>query len=231
MQVDLAFTPAELAHCNLKGKTAVVIDVFRFTTAALAALEAGAAGIFVVREVEEAFRLKETEPGVLLAGERHALKVPGFDFGNSPLEFGEKVKGKRIVWCTTNGTNAVTMAEGAEEVLLACLRSAGAVAEYLSAQGRDCILVPAGLRGRFSLEDTWCAGYLAQQLTSGTLSDSVHAAVRICEAWDLTELAQSKHGKVLARLGLEADVAYCLALDVSQGIIRRDPDSGWCRLI
>ena len=114
----------------------MVIDVFRFTTAALAALEAGAAGIYVVKEVEEAIELRAKDPRLLLAGERRALKVPGFDFGNSPLEFTNRVQGRRIVWCTTNGTNAVTMAAAADEVILASLRSAAAAAEYLSAQER-----------------------------------------------------------------------------------------------
>lgn len=231
MQIDLAFTPAELAHCDLQGKLAVVIDVFRFTTAAQAALEAGAAGIFVVEEVEEAFRLRQEDPSVLLAGERQALKVPGFDFGNSPLEFTDKAEGRRIVWCTTNGTTAVAMAQKAQEVLLACLRSAEAVVRYVEQQSRDCVLVPAGLRGRFSLEDTWCAGYIARQLTGAVLTDSAQAAVRISESWQLHELAGSQHGRVLAGLGFDADVEYCLSLNASRRVVRRDPTSGWCTLV
>lgn len=228
MEIDLVFTPGELAYCDLRGKTAVVIDVFRFTTAALSALEAGAAGIFVVKEVEQAFQMREQDPSLILAGERQALKVPGFDFGNSPLEFTEEVRGKRIIWCTTNGTNAVAMAQQAEEVILASLRSAEVVAQYVQEQKRDCILIPAGLRGRYSLEDTWCAGYIAQHFHGGVLSDSAKAALCIMQAWDVKDLKASRHGQVLASLALTADVEYCLALNASRNVIKQDPISGWC---
>jgi len=230
VQIDLTFTPAELAYCDLRGKIAVVIDVFRFTTAALAALEAGAAGIYVVKEVEEAIELRAKDPRLLLAGERRALKVPGFDFGNSPLEFTNRVQGRRIVWCTTNGTNAVTMAAAADEVILASLRSAAAAAEYLSARKKDCILVPAGLRGRYSLEDTWCAGYIARQLEGCAVSDSAQTAMCIAEHWSLRDLSAAQHGQVLLGLGMAADVEYCLALNASPNVIRQDPLSGWCTL-
>lgn len=231
MQLDLAFTPAELDHFDLHRKVAVVIDVFRFTTAAQAALEQGAAGIFVVRDVEEALRLRQENPSLSLAGERQALKIPGFDFGNSPLEFSpEKVKDKQIVWCTTNGTNAVTRARSAELVILASLRSAKAVAELVKAQQRDCVFVPAGLRGRYSLEDTWCAGYIADQIGVPHVSDSVRAAQLISRHYLIEELRASEHGEVLSGMGLHDDLEYCLELNSTSAIIVQDPKSGWCRL-
>lgn len=231
MHLDLTFTPAELTHFSLKGKVAVVIDVFRFTTAAQAALEAGAAGIFVVREIEEALKMHSADTSLLLAGERHALKIPGFDFGNSPLEFPpEEIKGRKIVWCTTNGTNAVTMAQEADRVILASLRSAKAAAQYVMDQGLDCVLVPAGLRGRYSLEDTWCAGYIAREIGASHISDSVQAALMITKRYSLSDLRHSEHGRVLAELGLEDDLDYCLVLDSSSRVIVQDKESGWCVL-
>lgn len=84
MYVDVVLSPAESDLYDFSGKTAVVIDVFRFATTIQVALEAGITAFFPVQEVEEAFRLQERTPSFLLAGERNALKVPGFDFGNSP---------------------------------------------------------------------------------------------------------------------------------------------------
>ena len=231
MHVDLTFTPAELTHCALAGKVAVVIDVFRFTTAAQAALEAGAAGVFVVREIEEALSMRSNDPSLQLAGERHALKVPGFDFGNSPLEFPpEDVRGRKIVWCTTNGTNAVTMAQQADQVILASLRSAKAAAQYVRDRGLDCVLVPAGLRGRYSLEDTWCAGYIAREIGASHVSDSVQTALMVSECFAVNDLRHSEHGRVLSGLGLDADLDYCLELDRSSAVILQDKESGWCSL-
>lgn len=86
MRVDVILSPEEVVHHDLAGRVGVVIDVFRFTTTVLAALEAGIERFYPVGEVEEAWRLKASHPKLLLAGERNALKIPGFDFGNSPLE-------------------------------------------------------------------------------------------------------------------------------------------------
>ena len=103
-------------------------------------------------------------------------------------------------------------------------------AQYLSARKKDCILVPAGLRGRYSLEDTWCAGYIARQLEGCAVSDSAQTAMCIAEHWSLRDLSAAQHGQVLLGLGMAADVEYCLALNASPNVIRQDPLSGWCTL-
>jgi 2-phosphosulfolactate phosphatase len=59
--------------------------------------------------VEEAFQMAKTFPRgtTLLGGERGSRKIEGFDLGNSPKEYvAEKVKGKRLILTTTNGTKA-----------------------------------------------------------------------------------------------------------------------------
>ena len=165
MRVEVILSPEEVVHHQLAGWVCVVIDVFRFTTTILTALEAGMERFFPVDGVEEALSLKKSHPELLLAGERNALQVPGFDFGNSPLEHcGKNYAGGELVFSTTNGTKAVQAARGADAVVLACLRSAQAVADYLKGQGRDVLFLPAGLEGKFSLEDTWCAGLMAKLL-------------------------------------------------------------------
>ena len=66
----------------------------------------GAAEIFPVSTIEEAFTLHAAEPGALLGGERHGEKIDGFDLGNSPFEYRE-CAGRTVISTTTNGTVAL----------------------------------------------------------------------------------------------------------------------------
>ncbi|NMB02396.1 MAG: 2-phosphosulfolactate phosphatase [Firmicutes bacterium] len=227
MQAEVILSPAEAKHHDFTGKTCVVIDVFRFTTTVLTALEAGIERFFPVGEVEEALKLKEANPRLLLGGERQALKIPGFDFGNSPLEhFGQHYVGGELICSTTNGTRAIQAARGASQVVLASLRSAKAVAEHI--QGHpDLLFLPAGLRGKFSLEDTWCAGLILSYLQGYELRDGARVAQLVYEQTPLEELRDSEHGKRLQDLNLWDDLDFCLECNVSSGVVVWDQKSGW----
>src|SRR5205085_9593332 len=93
-----------------------------------------------VVEINEALAIKQQRPEVLLAGERHGLRIRkeltggiDFDFGNSPRDFTpEKVHGKSIAWTTTNGTRALRASAGAEMVLLGALVNLRSVADILN---------------------------------------------------------------------------------------------------
>ncbi len=228
MRVDVALTPCEVDLYDLTGKTVVVIDVFRFTTALLAALEAGAAAFAAVAEPAEAEALRAADPALLLAGERQALKIPGFDFGNSPLEhLGRAHNGRKIVFCTTNGTKAVQLAAGAKSVLLASLRTAKATARFLQKRREDVLFIPAGIAGKFSLEDTWCAGLIISYLATIELGDGALTAKLLAEKIPVGELAESEHGQNLQRLGFYGDLEFCLQRNASSRLIAWDAESGW----
>lgn len=228
MRAEVILSPGEFGLHDLAGKTAVVIDVFRFTTTVLTALEAGMDRFFPVTDVEEAWAVKKNQPGCFLGGERWALKIPGFDFGNSPLEhYGRSYSGGELVCTTTNGTRAIHAAQGSAEVVLACLRSAEAVAEYVLAKGRDVIMLPAGLHGSFSLEDTWCAGLILSLLRPSELGDGARSALLVHKGIPREDLKESVHGQRLQSLGLQADLDFCLELSCSSGVVVWDQESGW----
>jgi 2-phosphosulfolactate phosphatase len=73
---------------ELLGGTAVVIDVFRSTTAIVHALAAGAREEFPCAEVEDSRKIARQFPAgqVMLGGERSKLAVKGFDLGNLRLD-------------------------------------------------------------------------------------------------------------------------------------------------
>src|SRR3954447_16254033 len=91
---------------RLQGSLALVIDVLRATTTIVHALAAGCTSVRPCAEIDEARALAGgmRVGQVLLAGERDAQPLPGFDLGNSPTTFTPKLcKGMTLVFTTTNG--------------------------------------------------------------------------------------------------------------------------------
>jgi 2-phosphosulfolactate phosphatase len=114
---------------------AVVIDVFRAFSVAPHAFDRGAARVFPVGEIAEAFELSRRFPGAVLAGERHARKLPGFDIGNSPTEVRAlDLSGKAFVHTTHAGTQGLVNASAADEVLTGSFVNISAVYRYLVAR-------------------------------------------------------------------------------------------------
>jgi 2-phosphosulfolactate phosphatase len=113
---------------------AVVIDVFRAFSVAPYAFDAGAARVLPVAEIEDAKTLGRRFPGAVLAGERHARKLPGFDIGNSPTEVRAiDLRGKVLVHTTHAGTQGLVNATGADEVLTGAFVNISAVCRYILA--------------------------------------------------------------------------------------------------
>jgi 2-phosphosulfolactate phosphatase len=113
---------------------AVVIDVFRAFSVAAYAFDAGAARVLPVAEIEDATALGRRFPGAVLAGERHARRLPGFDIGNSPTEIRAiGLRGRVLVHTTHAGTQGLVNATGADEVLTGAFVNISAVCRYILA--------------------------------------------------------------------------------------------------
>ena len=113
----------------------VVIDVFRAFSVAAYAFDAGAARVLPVAGIEEAQALGRRHPGAVLAGERHARKLPGFDIGNSPTQLRAlDMRGRVLVHTTHAGTQGLVNATGADEVLTGAFVNISAVCRYLRAR-------------------------------------------------------------------------------------------------
>jgi 2-phosphosulfolactate phosphatase len=129
---------------------AVVIDVFRAFTVAPHAFDLGAARVLPAGEIDEALELGRRFPGAVLAGERHARKLPGFDAGNSPTEIRAlDLRGKVLVHTTHAGTQGLVNAVEADEVLTGAFVNLSAVARYLGARAPERVsLVRMGHEAR-----------------------------------------------------------------------------------
>lgn len=97
----------------------VIIDVFRAFSVEAYFMALGARKVIPVGNVETAYSLKEQNPEMILAGERHGKILPGFDVGNSPSELVKlEVSGKTVVHTTSAGTQGIVNAINATEARL-----------------------------------------------------------------------------------------------------------------
>src|SRR5260370_15203182 len=97
----------------------IVIDVIRAFSVAAYALAGGAQALWLVRTVEEAFALRERNPGVLLIGEVGGGLIPRVDLHNSPaLMTASDPRGRILVPRTGAGTQgALALAQAAQHSL------------------------------------------------------------------------------------------------------------------
>ena len=218
--LDVCFSPELLHLFDLKGKVAVVVDVLRATSSMVTAFAHGVEKIVPVSTLEEckAFRKK----GFLTAAERDGLKAEGFDFGNSPFSYmNEALVGRSLAITTTNGTHAIRLSLEADVVVVGAFLNLSTVAAFLKTLQKDVVVVCAGWKGAFNLEDTLFAGALMEELQDSfeVESDASLAALRLYDGarGDLLHyLSLSSHVRRLAKIQITKDVSFCLQEDVYQ---------------
>lgn len=233
MEIHVAFLPHEAG--DVRRRVAVVIDVLRATTSILTLFERGCAEVLAAPTVEAARRYAvESAMRVRTAGEEGGLPPAGFEFGNSPAGFARAdVAGSRVVIATTNGTRALHAVREAPAVFAACLRNRAAAARAAAAAaregGHDLTVVCAGREGRFSLDDAYTAGGVADALVDRlagravvTTTDAVLAARALYRAWPdpIDIFRQTAGGRNVLAIGLEEDLHYCAVRDSSELVPR-----------
>jgi 2-phosphosulfolactate phosphatase len=218
-KIEVCFSPHSFPLYNHEDSIVVVIDVLRATTSICTALHSGVERILPVASVLEARNFQSK--GFLVAAERQAQKVAGFDLGNSPSEYMKpRLKGKIIVFTTTNGTQAIRAAKNAYKIVIGAFVNLTAISIWLAKQHKNIILLCAGWKDFFNIEDTLCAGAIAHNLDRTgmfeTSYDSTLAAKALYEtaSKDIYGFMQkSSHFQRLEKLNLTDDVSYCLTPD------------------
>jgi len=226
MRVDVFFAPSLVMPTDVHNRVVAVVDVLRASTSIATALANGARAVIPLASSEEvASRSKSLERSeVRLAGERRMQPVPGFDFGNSPLEFTrEAVEGKTVLMSTTNGTPAVLAVQGAKDIVIGSYVNFSAALGLLRSglkAGHDVAIVCAGNERHFALEDSACAGLFVQHLTAkcakAEVNDAAQAALVLNKKYGTNLkrlLGASAHGKALVEAGFGDDLAACAELN------------------
>jgi 2-phosphosulfolactate phosphatase len=222
-KVSVCFTPELLQNPSHSGNSiVVVVDILRATTSMCAAFANGAAAIIPVAGDRDAIELSIVNcqlsiVDILVAGEKDGIKLTYADLGNSPLEFTrEAVAGKTIVFSTTNGTKAILKAKEYGEVFIGSFLNIKALEAFLAKEKKDVIILCAGWKGQFSLEDTLFAGKLASALVEEhdliLEEDAARASIRLWQATGnrLHDFAAlSSHYQRLLELESPEGLRYC----------------------
>jgi 2-phosphosulfolactate phosphatase len=185
--LETCFSPALYEAGAHDNSIVVILDILRASSAICTAFANGAESIIPVAEIAEAKDYKSR--GYLVAAERDGYVLDFADFGNSPFNFTkEKVSGKTIVYSTTNGTGLINLTLSAYQTVIGSFLNICALSQWLTEQDRDVLLLCAGWKNRFNIEDSVCAGAIAALLMRSdkftTICDSTLAAM---DLWSLAE--------------------------------------------
>jgi 2-phosphosulfolactate phosphatase len=243
LHLNVYFTPSAIVSTESSPNDVyIVIDVIRATTSMAVMFDQGAARVFVASTIEEAREAAQKIPGRLLCGERNVQPVPGFDYGNSPVQFSQvDLTGRELIMTTTNGTRAFYACPLDSTRLAGSFYNAEAVAlkalTMAKDQGGNISLVCSGELDYFALDDAVCAGYLALELQrlQGQvipldLDESALAAIALYEAFEppkVIDYCNSAQAVILG--GLPDDPPFCMRKSVSQSVpmvVGRESETG-----
>ena len=163
--------------------------------------------------------------------------ISGFHLGNSPYEYQEQVvKGKVLIFCSTNGSKALAKSKMAKNILMAAFVNVEKVAEFARRGKDDVVILCAGKLGKFSVEDAVCGGMLVARLQASLdqcgLNDGALAAWTLYEKLgdnSLNLLTKSRHGQYLIEIGAGEDLQVCAGVNtigivpvLRNGVIRAE---------
>lgn len=224
--VEVAFSPVLYPYKLTRDNFIVVIvDILRATTSITAAFENGVKEIIPVGSVEEARKWKER--GYLVASERDGKTLDFADFGNSAFNFmTPEVKGKTIAYSTTNGTQAIEMAnKNGEEVAIGSFNNLKALTDWIIDLNKNVVILCSGYKNKFNLEDAFYAGALAHRLMqSGVFMAECDSVTAAMDMWlsgkDNIEMYIDKaaHRERLRNRGQDDVLEYTFTIDNSSAL-------------
>ena len=215
--ISTCLSPQLLPLHSVENKISVVVDILRATSSMTTAFAYDVASITPVPTLADCRMYKEK--GFITAGERGGQKVAGFDLGNSPFEFMDhQLNGKDLAFTTTNGTQAILSVVESKAVILGSFLNLSATANFIRQQNDPVLVLCAGWKGKFNIEDTLYAGALAALLQGDFAleDDATLAALSLYQhtAADLTGyLKQGSHAQRLAGFENYDDLEFCIQKD------------------
>lgn len=216
-RIDVCLSP-ELIHLyDVQNRIVVVVDILRATSCMVTAFAHGVESITPVADLDECRNMRTK--GYVISGERNGEKVAGFDKGNSPFEYMDpNIKGLKIAFTTTNGTQAIEKSKSAIQILIGSFLNLSVVSRYLLMSDHDILIVCAGWKGKVNLEDSLFAGALVEILRKHIEPDC-DAPLMAQHLYQQAKndmvgfLNNSSHVKRLNRLNIHKDIEFCLTPD------------------
>ncbi|MGQ9819172.1 MAG: 2-phosphosulfolactate phosphatase [Candidatus Kapaibacteriales bacterium] len=203
----------------------VAIDVLRASTSICFALYFGAKDLVPFSDPAEAINFAH-QMNALSAGERDNKKIDGFDFGNSPLEFQtDLIQNRTIAFFTTNGTKLFHKCNGFLYSFVAGFVNVNSVATKIVDIVRvekvnQILIICAGDKNEFSLEDSICSSMLIFELSNRLPDlklDDASFFLKIFFQNNFNRikelLFEGKHCRELIQEGLMNDVCISFSID------------------
>jgi 2-phosphosulfolactate phosphatase len=223
-KVEVCFTPSAYESFFREETIVVVVDILRATSSICTAFMNGAKKIIPVATLEEAKAYKDK--GFLVAAERDGIVRDFADFGNSPFNFtAEKVKDKEVVYSTTNGTHSIMLAGKSYRAIIGSYLNHASLVNYIQAEKRDLLILCAGWKQKFNLEDTLFAGALADALISGcNFESSCDSTLASIDLWNIARHDLMAYVKKVAqhqrlkKNKLDDSIEYCHTFNLTDKV-------------
>ncbi|MFQ3578965.1 MAG: 2-phosphosulfolactate phosphatase [Bacteroidales bacterium] len=217
--VEVCYSPIMYDLFKNDNAITVVVDVLRATTSICTAFHNGVKKLYPVENETIAAEMKKQ--GYLVAAERNGIALDFADFGNSPFNFTkDNVENKELVYTTTNGTKSIMLAKDSYKVVIGAFVNLSALTQWLVEQQKDVIILCAGWKDKYNIEDSVGAGAISERLIKTerfiTNCDSAITAIDMWKHWefalsDLINLSAQK-GRLL-KIGMDDCIDYCLSID------------------
>jgi 2-phosphosulfolactate phosphatase len=220
----------DLLPTHLDDRVVIVLDVLFATSTMIHAFAQGVTGIWPALNTDDAQVVAAGVGDCIKSGEYLAEHLPGFSPAFPLLLSREPLRGRKLVYCTTNGTVALRASVGAQDVYVGCLLNGAALVSHIRKAHPDSsvLLVCSGSIGMFNLEDFYGAGHFVELFASQgnyQLNDGARGARLLRRAYDSkTVLTGSRVGLMMRDKKLVAEVEYCAQLDVLDVVGRLDPE-------
>jgi 2-phosphosulfolactate phosphatase len=212
----------------LADRVVIVLDILFATSTMTHAFAAGVAAIWPALDANDADLVAAGVGECIKSGEYLAQHLPGFSPAMPLLLSQEPLRGKQLVYCTTNGTVALRAASNAPFIYVGSLLNGAALVAYIRRVHPDSsvLIVCSGSVGMFNLEDFYGAGHFVELfLAQGNyeVNDAGRGARLLRVGYDpRMVLNGSRVGLMMREKGLTNEVEYCAQLDILDVVARLD---------
>jgi 2-phosphosulfolactate phosphatase len=219
----------DLRPTHLEDRVVIVLDILFATSTMVHALAEGVEAIWPALDSTDANVVAGGVGECIRSGEYLAEHLPGFAPAMPLLLGREPLRGKKLVYCTTNGTVALRAATSASFAYVGSLLNGAALVSHVRQAHPDSsvLIVCSGSVGNFNLEDFYGAGHLVEHFEGQgggyELNDAARGARLLRQGYDArTVLTGSRVGLMMRDKGLTNEVEYCAQADILDVVARLD---------
>jgi 2-phosphosulfolactate phosphatase len=218
----------DLKPAHLEGRVVIVLDILFATSTMVHAFAQGVEAIWPALDSNDANVVAEAVGECIRSGEYLAEHLPGFAPAMPLLLGREPLRGRKLVYCTTNGTVALRASTNASFTYVGSLLNGAALVSHVRKEHSDAsvLIVCSGSVGNFNLEDFYGAGHLVEHFEEQggyELNDAARAARLLRRGYDArTVLMGSRVGLMMQAKALANEVEYCAQLDILDVVARLD---------